>query len=451
MIGQSGSPVLVKGKPTLTSIAAHVYGLGDRNSASTIRGQFGNDYGAYIKTFTANTYPTIATVAGVTYLDVPPQAGGVESDMEEGFWDVLTKVAKVGSTVVPAVLQAGTPFLGPQGAKIAASVGAALSIANQLVQPKKPGAESEFEPQEDFKSHTARAVLAEGALQTVLHMDAHKATKYRVFERMQKTFDDNKDRMGVVAKKIGPALLEPALRIAIADTAPKTGTESSLTQWPGIGDSTAPLDIQDRQQSRFVEGLVKRGTARGDVEGFFDFIKPFSSIAIKVAGAAVSTLVSGGESSMDDSPAPNDSLQAHMETMCHRALMGEAALQALIAVPVEQREEGFFDSIISVVKTVAPVVLKVAPTVVKAVVPIVGSILGGGESALDGETIEDILKAGKTLDQVLDPTGPGKNVVSKPSVKDLAQRGKLQAAVMSNGHVASDANGVSNGVSNGFH
>lgn len=436
--GQSGSPVLVQDSPQLTSIGAHVYGLGNRNSASVIRGQYGNDFGAYIGTFDANSkFQTITTVAGVTYLNVPPQSQEADlGERAESFGDIFRKVIDIGTQIGPRILQVGTPFLGTQAVKIAGAVGTALSVANELTKSKAPGTESGFEPPLDYKSYAARAVLAESVLQHVIH-GAATPNKLAMYKAMQKSFEENKAQIKPVAKRIGPYLLDPALRILVAETAPKTGEEASImSQYPRIGDARTLKGVSDGQKKAFVEALNKVSSSKVGQEGFLDFLSPLASLAVNVVGSGVSAVakaIGGGESSLTEGPTPPDTLQAHIETLCHRALMAEAALQAAMAIPVTSHEEGFFGDLVNVIKDVGSTVIKVAPSVIQAVTPIVKSftessmpVPTGGQAGTSNKplvkqpSIADLVRGGKPIPTPdTAPSAPG-----APSLADLARSGK---------------------------
>ncbi|KAF5230824.1 hypothetical protein FANTH_13675 [Fusarium anthophilum] len=65
--GQSGSPVLIDGQNT--SIGTNVYGLGTRNSASAIRGKYGNYYKSMVDALSSTEAP-VATRNGVEYIKI---------------------------------------------------------------------------------------------------------------------------------------------------------------------------------------------------------------------------------------------------------------------------------------------------------------------------------------------------------------------------------------------
>ncbi|KAF9766740.1 hypothetical protein IL306_000813 [Fusarium sp. DS 682] len=134
--GQSGSPVLIKGRNI--SIGAHVYGLGTKNSASVIRGQYGNYYKG-MSNAVESTELAVATVHGIGYITIngtedliPEESAGDE----DSFWDTFSHVVNIGAKIDSAVLQVGTPFLGPIGAPVAAVAGTGLSVIDNFTSGK---------------------------------------------------------------------------------------------------------------------------------------------------------------------------------------------------------------------------------------------------------------------------------------------------------------------------
>ncbi|KAF4461152.1 Glutamyl endopeptidase [Fusarium albosuccineum] len=66
-LGQSGSPVIISGENI--SIGAHVYGLGTKNSASFVRGKYGN-YFPEITSAMHSSDPVTTTADGINYFHI---------------------------------------------------------------------------------------------------------------------------------------------------------------------------------------------------------------------------------------------------------------------------------------------------------------------------------------------------------------------------------------------
>ena len=103
-------------------------------------------------------------------------------------------------------------------------------------------------------------------------------------------------------------------------------------------------------------------------ESFFDVI----SAGIRFAGQGISAVAQhglpllvgafgGAESLEAESTFPTQPQAFSADDLAHRALVAEAALQAVMKLPPKQlEEEGFFDFISNAVKTIAPVAMKVS-------------------------------------------------------------------------------------------
>ena len=176
-----------------TSIGTHVYGLGVKNSASVIRGRYGNFYHSYQNAL-SQPIPAPKSAQLSTILDLPATeyvlVQATQSDAED-FWSTLKQAVHVGATVGQTVLSVGTPFLGPVGAPITAIVGSALSFAGKLTESSM-GTKSALDVDHSYKERTFRAIFSKAALQTVLKMEASKASHYKLFEHMESTYHQQK-------------------------------------------------------------------------------------------------------------------------------------------------------------------------------------------------------------------------------------------------------------------
>ncbi|KAJ3549848.1 hypothetical protein NM208_g299 [Fusarium decemcellulare] len=418
--GQSGSPVLKYGENT--SIGAHVYGLGNKNSASVIRGPYGNYFKEIINSMHSSN-PISTTSNGIDYFKIEGRPEGLTKEVvfteESAFWGTFTKVVNVGAKIGGAALQVGTPFLGPIGAPIAAVAGTALSVVSKLTDQ---GAESSFEtenPQTDYKQYATRAIVSEAALQAVLKMNMEQANKYGVFTKMQEHYSQAKDLVPKVAKIITPAIAEPALPPA---------TESSF----------------DSVKQPFIDGILRQAKvmsseSTAEQESFFDFVSSVvqtaASVASPVMGAvsAIANAIGSAENSMELDPSDISPL---VEVLCHRALLGEAALQALMSSPAHDiQDESWFSDLVNTVKDVGPAVIKVAPTVIRTVTPLVSALVGSGESQLSGGGSENRGRTGTAgTAAVPKPSGMngGSKSIASQSSADLV-RGNSPALHQSNG------------------
>lgn len=330
--------------------------------------------------------------------------GGVvahSTEGEEGFFDFMRDALKVGAPLVGGALRAGLPIaMGPLGGPIGALAGLALNAAGKLAE--SADAESGGLDTSTANVHEGsmeRAVLAEAALTAVQTMNLNPADEESIFSDMKDYITKAAPTIKKVAPHIMGAMMEPALRVAM-DSLHKYN-EKGLTGAEALEDEataepfryTAVKSNQrgDLKAEAFING-VHRTLTQGQEsldseseEGFFDFIcsavrtaAPVVSSAAKVGLPILAKVLSSaaGAESLEDSTAPTGPVNLSSQHLAKRAIAGEAALQALMKLPPKRlEEEGFFDVIGSVIKTVAPVVMKVAPTVISAINPTVGKIL----------------------------------------------------------------------------
>ena len=196
------------------------------------------------------------------------------------------------------------------------------------------------------------------------------------------------------------AMMEPALRIAVDSL--HTYNQKGLNSAEGLYDDQEPfrnpvtysaqIDKKaDHNTEAFVAGLQnalqhgqESGLDDGSEEGFMDLFKAGARLAGKGLSVAAKhglpilaqvLAPSGAESAEADGAAPSIG-GISSEDLAKRAVAGEAALQALMKIdPHRLEEEGFFTSIVSAVKKIAPVVMKVAPSVISNISPTIGGIL----------------------------------------------------------------------------
>ncbi|KAF4947081.1 hypothetical protein FGADI_10711 [Fusarium gaditjirri] len=394
--GQSGSPVLIK--DTNASIGAHVYGLGTKNSASVIRGEYGNPFNGMKNTI--NSTDTIATVNKIEYIRVTgaeDSIPGTPAPDEESFWDTLTNVCHIGAKIGSTVLQVGTPFLGPIGAPVAAVAGTALSVIGKLTSGKTEDSFDEAlgpptPTTADYKYHASRAILGEAALQACLKMGPLQTHKYGIFTKMQDRYKETRHLVPKVAKFIAPAIAEPALRIAVGSQA----SDDAAKSYPALPSTEDALDSTFQP---FVNGLLQSVKPEEQQEDFFGFLSGIANTAAKVVSNAgpiidaVGSIANAIGAATEDSFGPvTGDFSPHVEMLCHRALLGDAALHALMSVPAKDIEqEGFFGDLINTVKNIGGTVIKLAPTVIKTVTPIVQNLMNQGGPA--GPAVQ---RAGKT-------------------------------------------------------
>lgn len=331
---------------------------------------------------------------------------GVESD-EEGFLDIMKGALRVGAPLLGGALKTGLPIaLGPLGAPIGALAGLALNAAGKLAE--STDAES-FDPSEAQEGTMERAILAEAALTAVQKMDLHPDDQESIFSDMKDYVMKAAPTIKKVAPRVMGAMMEPALRITLNslhnyNEQGHSGAEAFEDQNSepfrlNVTYSNAIDQRGGRNAEAFLQGLttsMKQGQEAFDgesEEGFFDLITAGVRFAGKglIAGARVglpilAKMVDNNAESIEAGSAAPSTLSS--TDLAKRALVGEAALQAIMKLPPQRlQEEGFFDVISHAVKKIAPIVVKVAPTVISNLSPTIGGIIKaatGQEAAFAG-------------------------------------------------------------------
>ncbi|KAL8845843.1 MAG: hypothetical protein Q9221_009019 [Calogaya cf. arnoldii] len=479
--GNSGSPVLRHGD--LVSIGTHVYG-GLFNSASVI-GKYGNPFQDYLSAFglsipndglnliPVTENPTInaplpsgysseksgqkgqsrssglaSTLAKPTRqavsrprINVAGQSNGFD---EEGFIDVLKFAAAVPLSMGPIGFLAGV----------------ALNAAGAII-PKLAGAESTLDDgPASNEGAIERAILAEATLQALQSAQFDSDLEESIFGDMK---DIVMKALPIVRKTapyiMGP-MMGPAFTIALDslnDHQRKAGSGaegflqarkaeplrihvdySSAIDQPAGREAEAFLaqlhySLQHNMQESGLDGSDSE-------EGFFDIIKAGARLASRGVSAATKYGLpilldllkqQGAEALGDEQPSSGGKLLT-ADRLAQRALVADAALQAVMKMPPRQlQEEGFFDFVADAVTTIAHTALEFAPPIVQAIAPelekSVGRLSGQESTMQQASAVQAALLGKKGKRNQLD--APGRGLSSRPSLQSL--RGE---SMYGNGH-----------------
>lgn len=364
MRGQSGSPIIIKGSSAV--IGTQVYGLGDRNTASVIRGEYGNSYNAYQTAINASS----TTGNGSSGNGLPRRNAPIVDNSEieiEGFIDVLRKVGRaIGSQASSATLAADQASKGHIDVVIA---GTALGVVSTAARRDQATQVSESQ----YRQCACRAIMAEAALQAVLRMDSQEAQDYGVMKKMGDIYSVNQNIISKVAPALAPSFTDPALSLAVSDD--KQAERESRAPFPTIITDTAKRldgsigmtgEIQDES----------KGVAQPSLEAFSPLSKDLHHIAIENGESPESIKFLDEVSSASDKAGPTDlrnlgscletitthsasikspgALQPDEMTLFQRAFLGEAALQTIDSMSSEVRVHGFTDLLHDVQTKIAP-------------------------------------------------------------------------------------------------
>jgi hypothetical protein len=279
----------------------------------------------------------------------------------ESFLDVLKAVASMGKSNSQTVLTTGSPFSGPIGVPITAVAGTVLGALSKAWNADRPVEHIGVQ----YAESACHAIMAEAALQAVLSMDASLAQEYGVFQKLQDAHKMNQNIVISIASALGPAIIEPALRLAVFHTGPVD--DQTEPQFPCIFAGPRPPSPPTANAAQLAQELRKFAAARGEPEQFLHFIDEILS-AVRTAGSPdltsfgprLNKLPYAGKAANYTS-----SLHPHFKTIFHRAIFGDAALQAVIDLSSEVRlQEGLHQSIIDTVKKIGSDIMQILPIVI---------------------------------------------------------------------------------------
>jgi hypothetical protein len=391
---------------------------------------YGNPYEYFTAAF-SQKFPVVGKISNVDIIK-PSSA-----EDAEGFFDILSSIDDIVKKAAPAfssILTTGSPFLGPIAGPITAATGVAIGVVGNLCESTMDGSIPSAKKNLSFDGCAERAVLAEAALQTVLGIDKEDSISEQILKDMETTYRSLAPNMKKLAPKLLPVLMDPALRIAMDDLSkPKPnisvgGAESFIPGPPRplknaqITESTS--ESVDPEAEAFMVGLLGPTKVVAGEEGFFDTLGSLIKTGMKYGKPLLREGVKLGFKKLEGVLADKDSGSAEagwdgdanpnidaLYKLSQRAVMGEAALQALMKVPRKQleslsivrddggigaREEGFFDSMKTVMQGIGRQVVATAPSVIKAVTPVILNLLQGqGDQAAAKPTALPVVIQGR--------------------------------------------------------
>ena len=466
-LGNSGSPVLRQSD--LVSIGAHVYG-GSLNSASVI-GRYGNPYNDYLQAFGMRLGDASLHLVPVDASDIPstasrklettqsrrmvmpqPQESSVHKvpyrlgtvgnpfngralnsnkandGSEEGFMDILKTVG----SVLPV-------FGGPVGAL----AGFALNAASALAESSAGGAESAADGQTLHEGSMERSILAEATLQALQQGGLSYELEEGIFSDMKDAVMKALPFIRKTAPRVMGAMMEPALKIALDslhshNQKASAGAESfdasagpvfTVPVYSAIIDT--PTNRRAEAFLNYVETSLKQnlqesGFDNDAEEGFLDIVKA----GVRIGGPLVTKhglpllanllgQVGGAESFSNADTSQTAGQGATADQLATRALVADAALEAVMRLPPQQlQEEGLFDFMAGIIQGIAPIAIKAAPAVANLINPAVGQIVSGmlgQESASTNGAAPDSRSRSRRR------PGPSPNLASKRSLASLRE------------------------------
>ncbi|KAI1272924.1 trypsin-like cysteine/serine peptidase domain-containing protein [Xylaria sp. FL0933] len=490
--GQSGAPVIRKNGNQI-AIATHVYGSGDKNQASAI-GKYGNDYDTLLAVFT-NNYPVVGSHEGISLVKPTPAtsngaapvtppfsrapvinhttsgnaekpingaekfpvskekgSNGVEpsscnaeksidGNQAEGFIEVLKSVGNVDAPAEKRTIPFDSPLFGPAGGVSSAVAGTALgAVANACAESAMEGMNTE----KLIQGTAERAILAEASLQAVLRMNTGPVTD-KILGHMEVIYTKRAPNVKYIGQKLAPGLLSSAYKITIDKKfiQKQHATRRLLPARPLKGNwAESSLGSND-----FVDCMMQPTRPLEGEEAFFDQYSNDLVVALQTKDILLRPEAESGllrlnkalaESSFDaESSLDSQDTQA-AELVAKRAIMAEAALQAVMKLNKSElsevqivndqggvHEEGFIDIIKTAGQKIGSLVKANAIPLAKRLIPLVKDVLAAKFDPAS-TSASTSAAATKTARGKLAPAAPVKTLRKHRSVLSLVNDGTLK-------------------------
>ena len=396
-----------------TAIGVHTYGGRAVNSATVLDKD--NNVAAYrafcvqemwkrLKATVPPGMPTgvsVYTISGTETVIIPG------SQDTESFLDVFKSVLKVALPVASTVVSAGAPLMGPIGAVVASLAGVALQATSKLTESAFVNAtESHISSALDGNGAVHRAILCEAAIHALGRLDDNALHDSGALATMSQVYAAHADRVKKLTPHLSKALLEPSLRIAMDqlriahNPAPAPGRSSQLKKRVPISGAesflvgTESALGESSDATSFVRDMIT-GDAEVVSESFFGSMLDVLKKGVILATPLVTGLARKGLDRLDQAVTPKsgtesgfiENPQSVLDMLPKRALVGEAALQAVMKLPKQYlhaqypkpgsdvETEGLIDVMRNIIQKIGPRVIAAAPVVCKTVTPIIKELL----------------------------------------------------------------------------
>jgi hypothetical protein len=319
---------------------------------------------------------------------------------EESFREWCNAAFKVGSQTADTILQKSVPItfgplVGPLGVLMSIAMTASGLMAANSAEPTSTATLPD--------GAVERAILAEATLVAMTRANSSLLEEQGFFDEVKKGITTIGTGFKKVSTQIMDSISEQVVRMALdaAQRQMNGDVECYVTQFTQRrGVRKVSISAITGQES-FIARL--NAAASGGEEGFFDDIaggvkgllnggiktaRPFLVEAAQGVPRLVDALASMTESEVDGSVSAVPPVLTHVTGLHQRAILAEAALQAVINTRHDALEEsGFFGDIFDVVKRITPFVVPGVDPVIARIGPIIGNLLDkavGTESVLTG-------------------------------------------------------------------
>lgn len=287
---------------------------------------------------------------------------------DDEFFEILKVGIKLSAPTLNNILEVHSPIvLGSVGSAVGALAGAVLvaagkfsSFSSSLVHDFRQGL--------PYDGIVERAILGEAAFSVVMSMKRRRLEEEGIFANMAAVVKQLSPATKRVAPYIMDTLTAPALRIALdalhnrADNSAARYSSASSQGTPFAQSFTPSGTTLDGDAETFVKRLLAHSVDHDDSIdriiqiGFREAGPVLTAVASEGLQYLASSLpefaVSGGNGAASHNP--------HIDGLPERAMLGEAALQALMKVPKNRLDEGTFDIMAKSVARIGNVVLRSA-------------------------------------------------------------------------------------------
>lgn len=286
---------------------------------------------------------------------------------DDEFFEILKVGIKLSAPTLSNILEVHSPIvLGSVGSAVGALAGAVLAAAGKL-SSFSSSLVHDFRQGLPYDGIVERAILGEAAFSVVMSMKRRRLEE-GIFANMAAVVKQLSPATKRVAPYIMDTLTAPALRIALdalhnrADNSAARYSSASSQGTPFAQSFTPSGTTLDGDAETFVKRLSAHSVDHDDSIdriiqiGFREAGPVLTAVASEGLQYLASSLpefaVSGGNGAASHNP--------HIDGLPERAMLGEAALQALMKVPKNRLDEGTFDIMAKSVARIGNVVLRSA-------------------------------------------------------------------------------------------
>lgn len=332
---------------------------------------------------------------------------------DDEFFEILKIGIKLSDPTLGNILEVHSPIvLGSVGSALGALAGAILVAAGKFASFSS-SLVHDFRQGLPYDGVVERAILGEAAFCVVISMKRRFLEEEGVFANMAAVVKQISPATKRIAPYIMDTLTAPALRIALDALHNKTDGSTARYSAASSGGSpfaqsyTPSSTTLDAEAETFVKRLSAHSVDHDDSEDSSNSIHRIIQIGFREAGPVLTSVASEGLQSLASSlpefavsggnGAPSHN--PHIDGLPERAMLGEAALQALMKIPENRLDEGKFDIMAKSIARIGKVVLRSAHGL-----------------------IEDVGFLTKALITVPDPTsGEGASEIQNPSGDETSE------------------------------